>query len=172
MAQAGKREPVEQPEPGRPLRETLEEALKDPDVGRRVSVELRVSGGMPEKAYYFHLRVDGGRVVESQIRDAATGRRAENKGATMAGADWSALLRAIRGSRVLDVPEEPPRFLPDTVVGHLEITDGESTHTLYFAADEDQARAQNKVPPAQVRRAVDAIYSLGSQLLNVPSAKP
>jgi hypothetical protein len=171
MAQAGKREPVEQPEPGRPLRETLEQGLKDSDVARRLSVELRVSGGMPEKAYHFHLRVAGGR-VESQIRDAATGRRAENKGATMAAAEWSALLRAIRTSRVLDVPEEPPRFLPDTLVGHLEITDGESTHVLYFAADEDQARAQNKVPPAQVRRAVNAIYRLASQLLNVPSAKP
>jgi hypothetical protein len=172
MAKDGKLEPTERPEPYGPLWETLDKGLEDADVRSKLSVELRISGGMPAQAYYFDFRASGAGAVQSEIRCALSGREGQTKGALLDQKDWMTLLQTIHTSGVLDIPQEAPRFLPDTVVGYLEISDGESKHRLYFAADEEQAKVQDKVPPPELVKVVDTIYRLGSQLLDMPSVKP
>ena len=172
MAQTSKQKPVEQPEPSRPLREALEQGLQSPDQGRRISVELRVSGGQASRRYAFHFRAGGDQEAQAELRCGLSGRQGEAKDVRLHEGEWTSLLREILDSGVLDLPEEPPRFLPDTVVGLLEISDGESTRWLYFAADEDQASVQGKRPPPPLTSVVETIYRLAGRMMNLPSVRP
>ena len=67
---------------------------------------------------------------------------------------------------------EPARFLPDTVVGILEITVGGSTYRTYFAADPDQAAVQGRTPPAEVLAAADAVYATAGRVLGIDDVRP
>jgi hypothetical protein len=172
MAKDGKLKPIEWPELYAPLWETLDKSLADVDVRSKFLVELRVSGGMPSQAYYFHFRASGAGTVQCAIRSVLHGREGRREDASLDQRDWMMLLETIHTSGVLGIPQEAPRFLPDTVVGYLEISDGKSTHRVYFAADEEQATVQAKVPPPELIKVVDTIYQLGSKLLDMPSVKP
>ena len=70
------------------------------------------------------------------------------------------------------MPPEQPRFLPDTLVGKLEISDGNSRQRWYFAADPDQASVQQMQTPPAVAKAADAIYAAGGRLMGMRSVKP
>jgi len=172
MAKDGKSEPAERPEPCELLRKNLDKGLKDAEIRNKLSVELHIGGGMPAQGYRFLFRASGGGAVHSEIRCGLSGRERQTKEAFLNRKDWMKLLQTVLTSGVLDMPAEAPCFLPDTIVGYLEISDGKSKHRLYFAADEEQAKVQNKVPPPELLRVVGAIYELGNQLLDMPSVKP
>ena len=74
--------------------------------------------------------------------------------------------------RVVKLPQEQPLFLPDTLVGILEVSDGTNLRRLYFAADPEQAKTQGKKPPPELVQAVDAIYAIGAKLTGKRRVKP
>jgi hypothetical protein len=79
--------------------------------------------------------------------------------------DFAALARAIDPAALLEADLPAPRFPPDSLVGRLEISDGEQTLTLFYMADPEQAQAAGFRPPAALARAIDAIYAQGARLL-------
>ena len=82
------------------------------------------------------------------------------------------LARRLRDSEILDLAPEQPRFLPDTLVGVLDIARGSSTFRTHFAADADQAAIQGKPVPEPVRTAAEAIYEFAAARLAVESVAP
>ena len=74
--------------------------------------------------------------------------------------------------RVVKLPQEQPLFLPDTLVGILEVSDGTSLRRFYFAADPEQAKPQGRIPPPELLQAVDAIYAAGAKLTGNRRVKP
>ncbi len=127
---------------------------------------------MPSQSYYFDFRVSGRGPVTCEMRCALTGREANARVENVEAAEFSALLKKLLNSRVLELVPEPPRFLPDTVVGCLEISDGETTFRAYFAADPGQVNPQTKAPPPELLRAVDAVYAAASRLTGKRALKP
>jgi hypothetical protein len=99
-------------------------------------------------------------------------RRGKSSARKLDDAQLAALIRAVLASGLLETPAEAPRFLPDTVVGILELSHGATTHRWYFAADAEQARSQGAEPPPAVAKAADAIYGVAGRLVGKRSIKP
>jgi hypothetical protein len=158
-------------EPDDPLRATLERAAAG-DVDERLTFDLRVSGGMPSQAYRLEHRIGGDRRARASRVDERAGRRREADRTEIEHDELAAVARQILDSGVLDVPVQPPRFLPDTVVGLIEISDGEHTFRVWFAADPDQASVQESPPRPEVLRAVDALYASAGGLMDEESLGP
>ena len=144
-------------------RETLLKAVQEPRVAEEVTVALKISGGLPSQAYRFEFRASGKGEVHCEMRSELTSRQAKAQVQQLESKQFTALLRNLLASGVLEVPQEPPRFLPDTLVGRLEISDGKSVHRIYFAADPDQASVQDKVPRPEVLKSSQCNLQTGRQ---------
>jgi hypothetical protein len=160
-------EPLEEPEA---LRFALERAAEGkPD--RRFAISLRVAGGAPSQRYRFEFAARGTGTASSTLSSEAPDQQGKSD-ERLDPAELADLAREVLASGVLDTPAEQPRFLPDTLVGILDITNGTTTLRRYFAADPDQAQVQAAAPPAGVTKAADAIFSLGAKRMGKRSVKP
>lgn len=158
-----------------PIRERLALALKDEGVGRSFSVKLKVGGGVHSQDYSLNFLATGEGRAECQFACRLTGRSGDSATYARAKAarsanDFRSLLKKMEP--VVQLPVSQPRFLPDTLVGILEISDGRQVHRVYFAADPDQAKTQGLTPPRELLAAVNAIYTMGSKLTGQRSVKP
>ena len=169
---AEKRNPDLSPPKVGPLAGKLEEAVANEAAANEIAVTLRVGGGLRGQEYHYEFSTTGGARVRCRLRDAMKRREMERESATLQKNDFKRLLRQIQASKILTRPEEPPRFLPDTVVGVLEISDGQTTQRIWFAADEDQAEVQNKKMPPGVAKIVEMIYAMGARILKTRSIIP
>jgi hypothetical protein len=152
------------------LHEALTRAIESDEARQRVAVRMRVRGGVRPQAYAFDFEASGGGTARARLECRLTGREGEAKDANISARDFGALLRSVVPA--FAAPQAVPTFLPDTLVGILEITDGERTQRIYFAADPEQARTQGLTPPPALARATDAIYSLGAKLMGRRQVKP
>jgi hypothetical protein len=138
-----------------------------------LEISLVVAGGAPSQRYRFAFRGSGAGDVECDLECQPSKRRGTSKPrAKPDQAQFADLVRAILASGLLEVPQQQPRFLPDTVVGRLEISDGSSRQRWYFAADPDQASVQELQTPPAVAKAADALYAAGGRLMGMRSVKP
>jgi hypothetical protein len=171
MAQDQKPQPAATP-PGPSLADRISNALEDVNVRRRVSVKLTVKGGLPSKKYSFEFSASGDGSASCRFEDQLKSRKADSSTQKTAYGDkeFVALLRKVQPA--LARPVERPSFLPDTLVGILEVSDGSSVRRIYFAADSEQAKTQNQIPPPEVQQAVDAVYAAGATLSGARSMKP
>jgi hypothetical protein len=163
-------EPIEEQES---LEQKLERAAEDEiDPGLRVS--LVVVGGAPSQRYRFHFAAEGSGGVRCELDDEPSGQQAKARRRKLDRKQFAELIRAVKASGVLETAAEQPRFLPDTVIGTFELSDGRSSLRWDFAADPEQAKTQGAVPPPSLTRAADEIYSLGGRLMGkrAPSVKP
>ena len=154
----------------RSLNENLELALKDGTMRRAFRVKLTVRGGAASQAYSLDFLAAGDGTAECRFECRLSERKGESLRASLSDKEFVSLLGSLRGA--LRLPEEQPRFLPDTLVGILEVGDGSSVRRLYFAADVEQAKTQGKTPSPQLLRALKAVYSTGAKLTGNRSIKP
>jgi hypothetical protein len=164
--------PKETPEPldeQESVRAALERAAEGkPD--RRFAVSLIVAGGAPSQRYRFEFVARGTGTLATRLSSEPSNRdRADER---LEPSELGALARDVLASGVLDTPADPPRLLPDTLVGILDITSGEARFRRYFAADRDQADVQDALPPPGLTKAADAIYALGAKRMGKRSVKP
>lgn len=171
MAQENKPQPSASPTQTS-LHDRIGTAIDDDQSRRRISVKMTVRGGRPSQRYTFDFTATGEGAASCRVDDQLRKRKSESSAAraTLAQKDFVDLLKKIRPA--LERPTEQPLFLPDTVVGILEVSDGTAVRQIYFAADPDQAQTQNKVPPREVRQAVEAVYAAGAQLAGMRDVKP
>ena len=152
------------------LGENLTLAIKDEGVRRGFSVKMKVHGGIPSQGYSFDFSAAGDGTAECRFECHLSGRKGQSRETNLAPKDMVALLRTLE--RVVKLPQEQPLFLPDTVIGILEVSDGTSLRRFYFAADREQAKTQGKIPPPELLQAVDAIYAIGAKLTGNRRLKP
>lgn len=155
------------------LRAALDRAAQG-EVADDLAISLRVTGGAPGQHYRFAFASRGGRVEACSLDCDLSDRHATARDRD-GDADMKALTslgRRLSRSKVLAVEPQPARFLPDTVVGILEITVGGMTYRTYFAADPDQAAVQDRTPPAEVLAAADAVYATAADVLGIANVRP
>lgn len=169
MEQKKKQPPTAVPEQDS-LREKLALSIKDEDVRRHFAIKMNVRGGMMSQRYSFDFSAAGDGTAKCRFESALTRRKGESRKKGLAAGDLVALLRKLE--RAVQLPREQPRFLPDTVVGILEVSHGTSLRRFYFAADPEQAKTQGKVPPRELLQAVDAVYAAGAKLTGKRRVKP
>lgn len=160
-------EPIEEPQA---LRSALERAAEGkPD--RSIEISLRVSGGAPSQRYRFEFTARGTGSLSTRISDEASDRQGRSD-ERLDPSEFANLARDVLRSGVLETPAETPRFLPDTVVGILDISGRASHFRRYFAADPDQAQIQDAQPPSALIKAADALYAEGARRMSQRSVKP
>jgi hypothetical protein len=161
-------EPIEEPES---LKAALERAAKG-EIDPELRISLLVVGGAPSQRYHFDFAAFGSGEVYAELSCDLSNRRGKAEGRKLDEAQFAELVGAILASGLLEAPAELPGFLPDTVVGILELSDGASTLRWYFAADPEQAHSQEAEPPPALVRAADSIYALAGRLMGKRSVKP
>ena len=171
MAPEDKPRPAASP-PQPPLSERLAAAIEDPSLRQPLSIRMTVRGGLPAKKYSFEFAASGDGAAVCRFEDRLKNREGESATANSRMTDKAFVALLTNLQPALTRPVEPPSFLPDTVIGILEISDGTSVRRIYFAADPEQARTQGKVPPPEVQQAVDAVYAAGASLTGVRNIKP
>jgi hypothetical protein len=160
--------PIEEPES---IKAVLERAAKG-DVDPRLRISLVVAGGAPSQRYHLEFAASGSGAVDAEFNCDMSKRRGKAKARKLDGPQFVELVRTIRASGLLETRTDVPRFSPDTIVGRLEVSDGASTRSWYFAADPEQARSQGAEPPPSVVKAADAIYAVAGRLVGKRSIKP
>lgn len=162
-------EPIEETES---LEQKLDRATRG-EVDRELRVSRLVAGGVPSQRYRFHFAAEGSGRIRCELRCELSSREGKASRRKLDPEQVADLIRTIVASGVLDVPAEQPRFVPDTVVGTLELSDGRSNLRWDFAADPEQARTQDALPPPALEKAADEIYALGRRLMGKrASVKP
>jgi len=154
------------------LKTSLQRAITDEKIRKKIKISLQISGGFASQAYYFIFSTSGFEKVECEINDSISGLRSSSKPSTMKSNDIESMLKTILESGVLELPKEPPRFLPDTLVGRLEISDGESVFRYFYIADKEQAKTQHRVPPEALAKTAEHILRLGSKFTGKKIIKP
>ena len=172
MAKSNKFEPIENPEAFGTLYQSLKRGLADVEARGKLAISLHISGGLPSQSYHFDFRIAGNEVTNCELDCTLTGRKGNLESIVIEQDDYALLLRALLERQVLEIPQETPRFLPDTVVGYLEVMDGESSQRIYFAADENQASVQDKLPSPELLATIEPIYLIAGKLLDMESVKP
>ena len=160
-------DPIEEPES---LRSGLER-VADGKPDRSFEISMIVTGGAPSQRYSFEFAAKGTGTASTRMSDEKSDRRGVSD-QRFEASELADLARNILQSGVLDTATDPPRFLPDTLVGILDIKYGTSRLRHYFAADAEQARVQDAVPPAAVTKAAEAIYAVGARRMSKRSVKP
>lgn len=169
MAQDEKNQPSIAP--GAPsLSESLERAMKDGTIRPAFRVKMTVRGGVASQSYSLDFLAAGDGTAQCGFEDRRSGRKGETRKASLSDEEFVSLLGSLRGA--VRLPEEQPRFLPDTVVGILEVWYGNTVRRLYFAADPEQAKTQGRTPPPEVLRAVKAVYDACARLTGNRSVRP
>ena len=154
-----------------PLRESLQNAIDNQAARDRITVELRISGGAPSEAYHLLLRISNGGTVHYQYRDRLRGIAERIGTAELPSEELAELLKQIHASGLIDAAGSVARLVPDTTVGMLEITDGQSHFRTWFAADAEQAKAQGVIPSPELITVVEALYAIGREVVGVESVK-
>jgi hypothetical protein len=147
-------------------------ALQTPGMGERnFKIQLTVSGGLPAKAYYFSIQLEKNGPMVCRY-DSKLDRRKDEKSTKTDDKDVDQLISLLRKTRIFDFKQPPPRFIPDTVVGKLEIYLDDLYHVQYFVADEKQAKSQYVPTHSALADVVDWLYDKGARSLNRKTIKP
>ncbi len=164
--------PTLTPADGPSLAERIAAAIDDREIARDVRLTLSVGGGVAEQSYRYQFEASGGRGIRCELECELSGRSGRSEASEVDHEVFAELLREVRASGVLTTPAEGASFLPDTVVGVLDITDGVNELRHYFAADPDQAEIQGRTPPRSLRRTIEAIYAAGAKAMGLRSVAP
>lgn len=150
-------------------------AITDPGSRPRAYIRLRASGGVRGEAYDFEFRIDSHGRVQAHLLDELKGRRHLSPAVADQEPDpklFVSLAQKLDIEALMHVDAPSGGFLPDSVVGRLEVSDGEQTATFLFQADEQQAgRVRQHVPDA-LRKAIDAVFRAAAVTLRVDDLRP
>lgn len=174
MADEPKASPAGTPKvPGR-IVEGMREAIADPRSRPRAYIRLTAAGGVHGEHYEFEYQIDASGQTVSRMRDELNGRHHSGRqGDAQKDLDrFRSLAETIDVESLLRAEHASGGFPPDSVVGLLEISDGEQTASFAFLADDTQAAQARIHTPEPLRRAVDAIYGAAAACLDDDDLKP
>jgi hypothetical protein len=157
--------------PGR-LAAGLKEAVAEPDRRAGAYVRLVVSGGVHGERYDFEYHVDAQGAAASALHDELHGRHVQARRPEPDRQRFRALAEGIDVAGLLDAEPPPHRIPPDSVVGRLEISDGEQTARFRFLADPEQAERARAVAPEPLRHAVDLVYESAAKMMGEERLRP
>ena len=129
-----------------------------------VSITYRASGGMPGEVHVHEQMtiMDGAR---AEARREATGTPPAEAAADVDARQIEELFQKLaRGVGEL-VPREQARFVPDSLVGSVTIEIGGQSTTLFYLADAEERRDQNKPLSPDTLEALEGMARLSRGLV-------
>ncbi len=160
--------------PGR-IVDGMRKAVADPASRSRAYVRLSVSGGVHGEEYEFEYLVDASGNTTGHMRDELSGRRGSARPEAQRQVDpqrFKSLVEAIDVDALVRADYAAGGFPPDSVVGRLELSDGEQAVSFTFLADDNQAARSEIRMPEPLRTAVDAVYRAAAADFGQDNVKP
>ena len=175
MADQSKAAPTGTPNvPGR-IVDGMRKAIANPKDHPRAFIRLTASGGTHGEKYEFEYMIDGTGNITSRMRDELKGRDCRGRPDADKQADpkrFASLAEAIRIDSLMGTERAAGGFPPDSVVGRLEISDGEQSVSFAFLADDSQAARAGFRTSESLLRAVDVVYQAAAAHLNEKDVRP
>jgi hypothetical protein len=154
----------------------LDAKVRQAAAARAALPELRVSmsvtGGVAGERYDFRCDVSGDGRVACQMSCELFQREYKARPAKIPQATVVELLRKINVEEMARASESQPPIPPDSLVGRLEISDGQQTFATVFMADPEQARTAGYEIPPELRQLIDTIYDLAAKQMNAEHVRP
>ena len=157
--------------PGR-IADGFKAAIADPDTHDGAYVRLAVAGGVRGEAYDFEYHVDATGRATSRLRDELHGRHHDVRVHEPDRDRFRAVAQAIDVGALTRAETPAARIPPDSVIGRLEISDGEQTARFTFLADDEQAQRMKAAAPEPLRRAVDVMYESAAKAIGDDRLRP
>ena len=172
MAENPKLSPVGRPPSTAELSAGLAEAMERPASHPRAQVALTVTGGLPGERHQFSFVAHANGTAECELNCEISKQVRGGKRGRPAKLDFAGLLRAVDPVRLLAADIPMPRFPPDSLIGRLELSDGDQSRAFYYLADPGQAETAGQLPPETLLRAVNAVYQRAEKLLGSKKIRP
>ena len=140
-------------------------------------VRLRVDGGNRDERYLLHFELAEGGTLRAAFESALGSRSAPEIVTRVEPSEVESLKRALDVPKLRQTASRHARAArkpipPCSLLGVLEVwEDGRSPARITFMADPGQAEHAGHALPADVARAVEAIYGLAAKYLRVQGAK-
>lgn len=152
----------------------LREAAASPASRPEAYIRLTVAGGVGGERYDFEFMADAAGNVLSRLRDELRTRdvRATPEQRRTDLGRFRQLVESIDVAAIVRAGRPTGGFPPDSVVGFLEVSDGEQVESFPFLADQAQAARAQALAPDPLVRAVDAVYSAAAAYLGVDDLRP
>lgn len=167
-----KRSPTAVPPAPLELAGKIQQAIEDAKARVDIHVRLNVEGGQHEERYEFRFDASGAGEIECGLKCKLSGRAYESKITKLTSRDFASLLQTIDTEKLAEASKVTPRIPPDSLVGRLQVTDGNQEVSIIFMADPEQAKTAGYEPPPQVAKVIDKIYKLGAKKLGTDNVRP
>ena len=133
----------------------------------RPPIHLRVTGGPPRQRFDLDLRIEGDGTIVSRLHDDLE-RRETSKRVKLEHARLEPIYAEIARSGLLDTDAKAAPFIPDSLIGVIEI---EGNRWLFYA-DREQAEAADARAPEGILAATRQLMQVAASALNLPSISP
>lgn len=154
------------------LDEQVQRAAAEPKAGGNIRIKMLIEGGVHEERYHFHFVASGEGEVECGMRCQLSDRAYDTRATEMSREEFAEILQKIRVPTLVESSQPDVPIPPCSLVGRLEISNGEQTMSAVFMADAGQAEtAGYKMPPA-LAEIVERIYDLAERQLDAKDVRP
>jgi len=168
----GKVSPTGLPLTVRELETKLQQVGKDPEADGPFGVRLSVSGGIEGERYDFQFAASGEGRAQIGLRCQMTERAFEAKQYDLPREELANVLESVQVEEMAYLEAQSVRFPPDSLIGRLELSDGERTIVSFFMADAGQAATAGFEMPSFLEKTTEAIYELAARVLDTKDVRP
>ena len=152
------------------LRQALVNAIDDVSQRGDVTVQLKIRGGLPSQRYIFDFSATGEGKAHCSFECALSKRSGRSNEHGVSPNQIQELLKQLPAAVTCSLEGE--WFLPDTLLGILDISAGGYSRRFVYAADPEQAKTQGKALPEQLKRVINTIHRIAAKLTGVRSTNP
>jgi hypothetical protein len=111
------------------------ERLQDPEQRESVRLTYYVHGGAPTERLEERVELTGGGEIRVDVRDETDPQRGGEAAGTVDAEELTTILDALDEAGERLYTREDASFLPDSLVGWVDVTVGDETERFYFDAD-------------------------------------
>jgi hypothetical protein len=137
----------------------------------RIKVRLSIHGGIASERFDLDLAASGEGEMQFNLACALSKRRIDTVALRIEPRRLADMLKFLaRPTSALYARRGG--FPPCSLIGRLEVDVGGKSNTLYFMADQEQAKTAGYEPPDEVMRVVEMLYREAEAGLGIDSVRP
>ncbi len=155
------------------LETKVHRAAQEPDAEQDIIVRMIVGGGVEGERYDFHFSASS-KGLEGGLQDQMANRDYKSQEYELPQEAFAQVLETVnvRELAIANENEQEALIPPDSLVGQLEISDGEQMIRAVFMADPGQAETAGYEMPHYLEQTINAVYDLAAKVMDVEDARP
>lgn len=164
--------PAGDPSGGEDTARELERALANPEQAQNVRLRLEVDGGAHGERYNLWFDSAGDGTTRLSLMDEMTDRRFDADTVKLPSDSIRKLFNQVDVGAMVAYAQTHAPIPPCSLVGRLEIVNGDRILSTVFMADEEQAKTAGFRLPPRIQQVVDSIYDLAARQMGTENIRP